>query len=485
MDNNKKLLFGNNFRYLIIILSLIGLTFVFGNPLILNFTIICMNKHSINNETTTVPLYTSFEQSWLFSVVAIGNLCGTFVVTQLTRLLGGRYTFTIYGIISGIATILMPFAVSLGFWPLVFIRMFQGAGAAITFAAMSVIVDAWAPLKTTGFIISVVSSYVQLGPMYTMPVASAFCQSSLGWQGTFYLQGSLTVLSFLTFFFIYRDSPRLHTFVSEKECSIIEKDKDHTSSKHSSFVPYRKIFSDCTVYGLFFTAFSNLLGQQIFLIYGAVYLNQILKLSVEATGFAGLIANFSCLILKLIISPISDYATCVNQKHRAIIITGIAHFIFASAFFVLALIDERNQILGEIMYILTILVSSLQSLGFIKTAQLSCRQYAYVVMSVVACINCLIVLFLPAFVTIIAPKNTSSQWHWVFWVIGALIISSIFVYAFTARTEPRSWALQKQNQPVTFASKISTNNITVNRNGIVNESIDNEDDYINIQRLKS
>uniref|UniRef100_A0AC35FIS1 Major facilitator superfamily (MFS) profile domain-containing protein n=1 Tax=Panagrolaimus sp. PS1159 TaxID=55785 RepID=A0AC35FIS1_9BILA len=165
MDNNKKLLFGNNFRYLIIFLSLIGLTFVFGNPLILNFTIICKNKHSINNETTTVPLYTSFEQSWLFSVVAIGNLCGTFVVTQLTRLLGGRYTFTIYGIISGISTILMPFAVSLGFWPLVFIRMLQGAGAAITFAAMSVIVDAWAPLKTTGFIISIVSSYVQLGPM--------------------------------------------------------------------------------------------------------------------------------------------------------------------------------------------------------------------------------------------------------------------------------------------------------------------------------
>uniref|UniRef100_A0AC35FGY3 Uncharacterized protein n=1 Tax=Panagrolaimus sp. PS1159 TaxID=55785 RepID=A0AC35FGY3_9BILA len=301
-----------------------------------------------------------------------------------------------------------------------------------------------------------------------MPVASAFCQSSLGWQGTFYLQGSLTVLSFLTFFFIYRDSPRLHTFVSEKECSIIEKDKEHNSSKHSSFVPYRKIFTDYTVYGLFFTAFSNLLGQQIFLIYGAVYLNQILKLSIEATGFAGLIANVSCLILKLIISPISDYATCVNQKHRAIIITGIAHFIFASAFFVLALIDERNQILGEIMYILTILVSSLQSLGFIKTAQLSCRQYAYVVMSVVACINCLI-------------------WHWVFWIIGALIISSIFVYAFTARTEPRSWALQKQNEPVTFESGISTNNITLNRNnGIVNESIDNnEDDYINIQRFKA
>uniref|UniRef100_A0AC34G4X5 Major facilitator superfamily (MFS) profile domain-containing protein n=1 Tax=Panagrolaimus sp. ES5 TaxID=591445 RepID=A0AC34G4X5_9BILA len=387
-----------------------------------------MNKESLNG--TSEPLFTSIQQTWLFSVVAIGNLLATFVVTQLTRLLGGRITFTIYGAVSGIATILMPAAVALGFWPLIIIRMIQGAGAAITFAALSVIVDAWAPLKSTGFIISVISSYVQVGPMYTMPVASAFCGSSLGWQGTFYLQGCLTVISFLAFFIIYRDSPRLHPNVSEQESVIIEQDKDHTSSKHSPYIPYRKIFTDYTVYGLFFTAFANLLGQQIFLIFGAVYLNQILKLSVEGTGLAGLYANVACLFLKLIISPISDYAICINQKSRAIIITAISHLIFGAAFFVLAFIDENHQTLGEIMFILTILVSSLQSLGFIKTAQL---------------------------------------WHWVFWIIGAIIIASIFVYAFTARTEPRSWTQQQQQKESTITEMPSQN---VGINGMTAEEIE-------------
>ncbi|KAE9548698.1 hypothetical protein FO519_008096 [Halicephalobus sp. NKZ332] len=124
-------------------------------------------KKEVNG--TTEALFTDFQRSWLFSVVAVGNLSATLVVTQLTRILGGRTTFTIYGVVSGVATLLMPFFASLGFLPLVFVRMLQGAGAGTTLAAIGMFSNAWSPLKSTGFVISIISSYVQIGPMYTMP----------------------------------------------------------------------------------------------------------------------------------------------------------------------------------------------------------------------------------------------------------------------------------------------------------------------------
>ena len=281
-----------------------------------------------------------------------------------------RLTFTLYGIVSGVATLLMPLFVSFGFPALIVVRILQGAGAGTTLAAIGMFANSWCPLASMGFVISIISSYVQLGPLYTMSLASEFCNSPLGWQGTFYQQGALTLIFMIIFFFMYKDSPKDHKFVTEKELNLIEKGKNSAETSESRYVPYLKIFTDYSVWGILFCAFGNLLSQQIFLIYGPVYLNQILKLNVEKVGFSGFLANFLCLFLKLSISPISDYGKCVNQKNKAKIIMTVSHAIITAAFFTLAFIDHNNQLLGQICYMVTIILSSLQSVGFMKTNQL-------------------------------------------------------------------------------------------------------------------
>ncbi|KAE9546361.1 hypothetical protein FO519_010427, partial [Halicephalobus sp. NKZ332] len=165
--------------------------------------------------------------------------------------------------------------------------------------------------------------------------------------------------------------------------------------------------------------------------------------------------------------PISDYATCVNQKNRAKIIMTVSHAIMTTAFFILAFLDHRNQVLGQVCYMITIIVSSLQSVGFMKTNQLANRQYAYVVMAVVACINCSIVLLLPAFMAIVAPDNSTSQWHTVFWIIGGIIIVTTIIYDLTAEADPRPWTINKEIRASvsdvsnTVTSKIPVPKITV------------------------
>ena len=67
-------------------------------------------------------------------------------------------------------------------------------------------------------------------------------------------------------------------------------------------------------------------------------------------------------------------------------------------------------------------------------------------MAVVACINCCIVLFLPAFMAIVAPDNSTSQWHTVFWIIGGILVVTTIIYDLTAKADPRPWTMIKDKR---------------------------------------
>uniref|UniRef100_A0AC34Q9T3 Major facilitator superfamily (MFS) profile domain-containing protein n=2 Tax=Panagrolaimus sp. JU765 TaxID=591449 RepID=A0AC34Q9T3_9BILA len=112
--------------------------------------------------------------------------------------------------------------------------MFQGIGGGMTFSSIGYITSAWAPIASSGLFLSWLTCYTQLAPLIVMPTAGMFCESSFGWPGVYYLQGALTLIFFALFYFIYRDSPRFHRNVSDKELSTIEKSKVGISMEKKS-----------------------------------------------------------------------------------------------------------------------------------------------------------------------------------------------------------------------------------------------------------
>uniref|UniRef100_A0A1I8B905 MFS domain-containing protein n=1 Tax=Meloidogyne hapla TaxID=6305 RepID=A0A1I8B905_MELHA len=97
-------------RFIILGISLFCSSTLIANPLALNFTVICMNKElpmlsdeeitflqnstdkisEENQEEILEPLFTSNEQSWLFSAIAIGQLIGTLPITKIYTQFGLR-----------------------------------------------------------------------------------------------------------------------------------------------------------------------------------------------------------------------------------------------------------------------------------------------------------------------------------------------------------------------------------------------------------
>ncbi|KAE9546057.1 hypothetical protein FO519_010731, partial [Halicephalobus sp. NKZ332] len=162
-----------------------ALTFVMANSLALNFTVICMMKEPSDNgvdevgklNSTAETIYSLNEKSWLFSAIAVGNIIGTLPLTWANNFFGVRKSFFVYGMVSGISTLVIPIFVPFGFVPVLILRILQGFGLTISFTAMGAIVSAWSSLQGAGMYISLLSMHIQFGAIIVMPVSGALCQS--------------------------------------------------------------------------------------------------------------------------------------------------------------------------------------------------------------------------------------------------------------------------------------------------------------------
>lgn len=145
--------------------------------------------------------------------------------------------------------------------------------------------NTWSTLKNAGFYLAVIDCHFQFGPIITMPLAAYMCESELGWKTTYYLQGTVSLVLFVVFVVFYRDSPAFHRDVSTKELASIQRGKSSTVSYVSSSQsgrkyslpppPYANIVRDKAVWGVFASDVGSLLGFQIFMQYGPIYLSKV------------------------------------------------------------------------------------------------------------------------------------------------------------------------------------------------------------------
>ncbi|KAJ1345981.1 hypothetical protein KIN20_000635 [Parelaphostrongylus tenuis] len=417
--------FFNRTRYVVLILAITCLTLIVSNSIALNFTIICMDdvrlgyyqQQSIyNNTNISSPhwIESSTHKNALFSAIAIGCLIGTLPCTYIIHKIGLRGTMTVYGAASVIATLALPFAARTGFVYVFIARVLQGVGTALSFPTTGLIASQWSTVRASGTFIAVLSCHVQLCSIFTMPVAGALCESPWGWPAVFYLQGALTALAFLAFFFFYTDDPSVHRNVSQNE---LRKITDGKCKQTKHVAPYRAIACDRCIIAIWLSSFGGNFGFQTFLLYGPTYMN------------------------KFTVGPISDRTTCISDRLLLIIFAAFSQGAMAIAVISLAFI--RSPELGQLAYTLAIVFSGVNVVGTMKCAQMVARQHVHIVMTVISFFLCITVLLIPVAVNIVCPDDTPEQWSRFFLGVAAIIIISNIPFPFVARSEPAPWTSDK------------------------------------------
>ncbi|KAI1732294.1 major facilitator superfamily domain-containing protein [Ditylenchus destructor] len=329
----------------------------------------------------------------LFAASAIGSLLGAVPLGALSTKFSLRLLFTIYGLLSTLSMLCTPLAAFYGFWPLFVMRLFQGAGVAMFYFAISAINSAWAPLASSATMMNLISTNNQLGVILIMPLAGNFCETSLGWPAVFYFQGVFSLACFVMFYLFFTDCPRIHKCISEKELKMIEEGKFDNSGKTPQTVPYKAMLTDSVVWAAMIALFCDAIGFQVF--------TQV------------------------------KFFTSVCEL-------GMAFCFFALA--ILQSIPNCPAWIMQIFFTASTPFSGMNFLGVVKSAQLISGKYSPVLMAWYTLIDGGTVLILPLLVNFIAPEGTLVQWGRIFVVFGVIEVLAVILFDVIGSGEPSSWA---------------------------------------------
>ncbi|KAI3422354.1 hypothetical protein GPALN_012877 [Globodera pallida] len=414
---------GGQIRFTIMIICTLCLSSILSNILTFNFTYICMAGERPENftelmkkdtalakweENEWVELgyrpnldYSNQQRSMLFMAVAVGALLTVFPLTILLNRFGSRLVFGCLGYTSAVATLLLPLSANLGFPYILGIRQ-------------------------NGIFIAILSSFLQIAPIFTMPVSGALCTSSVGWPTVYYLHGTVSLFLFTFFMLYHRNSPIKHPMMDRTELvkvlfgkgSIYNGPGQHNKKKNKR-IPLRAFYSDMAIWAIL-----------------------VLHMPIENTGLASAISPIIMFFIKLLAGQSSDRIKFISDKWKLRIYNSLSMGMMGVLFIVLAFLDPHSQpTLCLVVLIASTCILGFNSGGFFKSSQMVSRQHSHFTLANISFLNCVCMLLTPLLNEVIASDNAPADWAVVLWIHGLILCCTNVFFCVFASAESAAWTL--------------------------------------------
>ncbi|GMT11955.1 hypothetical protein PFISCL1PPCAC_3252, partial [Pristionchus fissidentatus] len=436
-------MFADRFRFLLCLLSFFALASIYSNHIIINFTFICMTKDK--NDTISMAdgslrqrfAYSTTEKSIILSSIAIGALVATFPITHLFAKVGARHPFFLFGLLSCAVTALIPWAARTNFWLLLFFRFLQGVAYASDFTTIGKICVEWAPLREISFFIGFLTVFNFFSSVFTNPLSAWFCENELfGWEWSFYAHAFSGTIIFTIWWLIYRDDPRNHPAVSEKELNRIHKCKsdDHKDTKKRD-VPYWEIIKSKTILVCWISAFLELTSAILLITYAPIYFNKVLKFDVATTGLLVSAVSAAKLPFKTAFCITSDRMNCMSERRKMLFYNSLAFVLCGTFYAAIAVAPWRELVV--VLFGLAAITTSANCGSFYKCVNFVARQHAHFVISAIQFSKCIALFAAPAIVAVVVDHDEDTKgWNMIFIGFGSLLILTHFAFWAVVTAEP-------------------------------------------------
>lgn len=171
---------------------------------------------------------TNTQLGLVFSGFAYPYLCCQVVGGLISDRWGGRRTLVVCGLIWAGATVLTGFA--MGLVSLFAARLLLGLGEGATFPAATQAMQSWVSAEKRGFAQGLTHSFSRLGNAVAPPVV-ALLMVAVGWRGSFFVVGVVSLVWIVLWGIYFRDDPRRHPHITAEELRELPPQKPKRESK--------------------------------------------------------------------------------------------------------------------------------------------------------------------------------------------------------------------------------------------------------------
>ncbi len=253
--------------------------------------------------------FSNVQLGYVFSAFLVGYALFQAPNGRLADLWGPRKVLTLGVVWWGVFVTLMGLVPNgLGEALLVFmlLQFLLGTGEAVVYPACNRTVASWIPVPERGISNGIIFAGVGFGAGITPPLV-AWILTHWGWRAAFFTLAGVGLLAGLIWYWLSRDEPSQHPWISQKEAEWIASGLDEPVKK--ARLRWRTALSSRDVLALTFSYFTYGYVAYIFFSWFFLYLVNVRGLNLKTSAYYSMLPFFAMTAGSLIGGAISDVTT--------------------------------------------------------------------------------------------------------------------------------------------------------------------------------
>lgn len=307
------------------------------------------------------------------------------------------------------------------------------------------VINEWGTTAEKGLFVAVLSGYVELSALFTMPV-SGLIATRVSWDAVFYLHAIVCGFFTILWALYYRDKPQKHPFVAEREWQRISFGKKPSAGKTAT--PLQRILRSMVIWSVWAAVIGNFLVAQFTISYSPLYLTYVLGFPTMTAGFITIAPLAAQLLIKMVTGLASDRLACLSELGKLRMFNSIALLGSGLFFILLSVIPPAGGIADVILIIIPVALLGFSSGGYPKCAVMVSQQHSPFVMSIVQMVACGSLLAGSFVVPALTRDDTFDQWRTVFLIYALVLTLSNTIFVTFASAEPAKWTASASDAPV-------------------------------------
>jgi ACS family glucarate transporter-like MFS transporter len=232
---------------------------------------------------------TDLQLGYVFSAFVIGYALFQAPGGRLADRYGPRRIITLgviwWGIFTTFTT-MVPAGLGLSIVMLILVRFLLGIGEAVVYPASNRLVATWIPSVKRGVANGFIFAGVGAGAGVTPPLIT-FILMNWGWRWSFYICAIIGLLAGAGWYFLARDNPEDHPWISKEELDHIVRGLPVSVSEHGKerALPWGTILSNRSMIFISLSYFSYGYIAYIFFTWFFIYLSRVRGLDLKSSAF--------------------------------------------------------------------------------------------------------------------------------------------------------------------------------------------------------